>query len=87
MNDSPFGLTAAIWTEDVEAAKRIGDRIETGTVYMNRADYRRSGARLGRRQAVRPRRDAVARRLRAPDAAEELPPQNEDILTLSSPRC
>jgi acyl-CoA reductase-like NAD-dependent aldehyde dehydrogenase len=39
MNDSPFGLTAAIWTEDVEAAKSIGDRIETGTVYMNRADY------------------------------------------------
>jgi acyl-CoA reductase-like NAD-dependent aldehyde dehydrogenase len=39
MNDSPYGLTAAIWTEDAEAAKRIGDRIETGTVYMNRADY------------------------------------------------
>ena len=39
MNDSPYGLTAAIWTEDVEAAKSIGDRIETGTVYMNRADY------------------------------------------------
>ncbi|MEX0853868.1 MAG: aldehyde dehydrogenase family protein, partial [Bauldia sp.] len=39
MNDSPFGLTAAIWTEDVGAAKSIGDRIETGTVYMNRADY------------------------------------------------
>lgn len=39
MNDSPYGLTAAIWTEDAEAAKSIGDRIETGTVYMNRADY------------------------------------------------
>jgi len=39
MNDSPFGLTASIWTEDVEAAERIGDRIETGTVFMNRADY------------------------------------------------
>jgi len=39
MNDSPYGLTAAIWTEDVEAAKRIGDKIDTGTVYMNRADY------------------------------------------------
>jgi acyl-CoA reductase-like NAD-dependent aldehyde dehydrogenase len=39
MNDSPYGLTAALWTEDVEAAKSIGDRIETGTVYMNRADY------------------------------------------------
>lgn len=39
MNDSPFGLTASIWTEDVEAAERIGDNIQTGTVYMNRADY------------------------------------------------
>jgi acyl-CoA reductase-like NAD-dependent aldehyde dehydrogenase len=39
MNDSPYGLTAAIWTEDVDAAKRVGDLIETGTVFMNRADY------------------------------------------------
>jgi acyl-CoA reductase-like NAD-dependent aldehyde dehydrogenase len=39
MNDSPYGLTAAIWTEDAEAATRIGDRLETGTVYLNRADY------------------------------------------------
>ncbi len=39
MNDSPFGLTAAIWTEDLEAAESIGDRIETGTVYMNRCDF------------------------------------------------
>jgi acyl-CoA reductase-like NAD-dependent aldehyde dehydrogenase len=39
MNDSPFGLTASVWTEDVEAAERIGDRIETGTWYMNRCDY------------------------------------------------
>ncbi len=39
MNDSPYGLTASIWTEDVEAAAQIGDRIETGTVFMNRCDY------------------------------------------------
>ncbi|MBB5752784.1 aldehyde dehydrogenase family protein [Prosthecomicrobium pneumaticum] len=39
MNDSPYGLTAAIWTEDVAAAERIGDAIETGTVFMNRCDY------------------------------------------------
>ena len=39
MNDSPYGLTAAIWTSDVDAAERIGDRIETGTVFMNRCDY------------------------------------------------
>jgi acyl-CoA reductase-like NAD-dependent aldehyde dehydrogenase len=39
MNDSRYGLTASIWTLDVEAAIRIGDRIETGTWYMNRCDY------------------------------------------------
>src|SRR3954462_5822020 len=39
MNDSPYGLTASIWTRDMEAAERIGGEIETGTVYMNRADY------------------------------------------------
>jgi acyl-CoA reductase-like NAD-dependent aldehyde dehydrogenase len=39
MNDSPYGLTAAIWTEDAEAAQRIGNEIETGTVFMNRCDY------------------------------------------------
>jgi acyl-CoA reductase-like NAD-dependent aldehyde dehydrogenase len=39
MNDSAFGLTAAIWTEDTDAALAIGDRIDTGTWFMNRCDY------------------------------------------------
>lgn len=39
MNDSEFGLTAAIWTQDMDAAKSIGERVETGTVFMNRCDY------------------------------------------------
>ena len=39
MNDSEFGLTASIWTSDPERASRIGAEIETGTVFMNRADY------------------------------------------------
>ena len=39
MNDSDFGLTAAIWTKDAEAAESIGDRLATGTVFMNRCDY------------------------------------------------
>ena len=39
MNDSPFGLTASLWTSDMERAVRVGDAIETGTVFMNRADY------------------------------------------------
>ena len=38
MNDSEFGLTASIWTKDLAAAERIGDQIETGTVFMNRCD-------------------------------------------------
>ncbi len=39
MNDSEFGLTASLWTADVDRAQRVGDQIETGTVFMNRADY------------------------------------------------
>ena len=39
MNDSPYGLTASIWTEDYETAAKIGQQIETGTIFMNRADY------------------------------------------------
>ncbi|WP_299663778.1 aldehyde dehydrogenase family protein [uncultured Ruegeria sp.] len=39
MNDSEFGLTASLWTRDLDRAARVGDRIETGTVFMNRADY------------------------------------------------
>jgi len=39
MNDSHYGLTASVWTLDEEAALRIGDQLETGTVYMNRCDY------------------------------------------------
>jgi len=39
MNDSPYGLTASIWTRDTDHAAAIGDRIETGTVFMNRCDY------------------------------------------------
>jgi len=39
MNDSEFGLTVSLWTKDVERAERVGNEIETGTVFMNRADY------------------------------------------------
>jgi acyl-CoA reductase-like NAD-dependent aldehyde dehydrogenase len=39
MNDSPYGLTASIWTGDASAAERIGDALATGTVFMNRCDY------------------------------------------------
>jgi acyl-CoA reductase-like NAD-dependent aldehyde dehydrogenase len=39
MNDSPYGLTASIWSAEVDAAERIGDALATGTVFMNRCDY------------------------------------------------
>jgi len=39
MNDSDFGLTASLWTQDVSRAAEIGAQLETGTVFMNRADY------------------------------------------------
>ena len=39
MNDSRYGLTASIWTADADAAVAIGDRVETGTCFMNRCDY------------------------------------------------
>ena len=39
MNDSRFGLTAAIWTQDADAALAIGASVDTGTWFMNRCDY------------------------------------------------
>ena len=39
MNDSPYGLTASIWTQDYDTAAALGAQIQTGTVFMNRADY------------------------------------------------
>jgi acyl-CoA reductase-like NAD-dependent aldehyde dehydrogenase len=39
MNDSEFGLTASVWTTDMDTAVNIGDQVNTGTWYMNRCDY------------------------------------------------
>ncbi|KAL1971274.1 hypothetical protein VTN77DRAFT_226 [Rasamsonia byssochlamydoides] len=39
MNDSEFGLTASVWTKDVAAAEKLIEKIEAGTVFINRADY------------------------------------------------
>ena len=39
MNDSNFGLTASIWTADVERGRTLLPQLEAGTVFLNRADY------------------------------------------------
>ena len=39
MNDSQFGLTAAIFSRDAEAAQALAERVEAGTVFLNRCDY------------------------------------------------
>jgi len=39
MNDSLYGLTASVWTTDLDHAQQIGTRVETGTWFMNRCDY------------------------------------------------
>ena len=39
MNDSPYGLTASIWTENQDEAVKIGNQVNTGTWFMNRCDY------------------------------------------------
>jgi acyl-CoA reductase-like NAD-dependent aldehyde dehydrogenase len=39
MNDSSFGLTAAIYSADAARAEALGDQLETGTVFLNRCDY------------------------------------------------
>jgi acyl-CoA reductase-like NAD-dependent aldehyde dehydrogenase len=39
MNDSDFGLTAAIFSTDAARAESLGDALETGTVFLNRCDY------------------------------------------------
>ena len=39
MNDSQFGLTASIWTKDVNKGHELADDVEAGTVFVNRCDY------------------------------------------------
>lgn len=39
MNDSEFGLTAAIFTSDIDKGIELGQQLETGTFFVNRCDY------------------------------------------------
>ncbi len=39
MNDSNYGLTASVWTAELDAGLSLAERIETGTCFVNRCDY------------------------------------------------
>ena len=39
MNDSPYGLTASLWTKDLAVVEQLSEQLEFGTVFMNRCDY------------------------------------------------
>lgn len=39
INQTDYGLTASIWSEDLGAAASLGDRIKVGTMYVNRCDH------------------------------------------------
>ncbi|HYB99408.1 MAG TPA: aldehyde dehydrogenase family protein [Candidatus Limnocylindrales bacterium] len=39
MNDSRYGLTASIWSRDVDAARRVAPHVEAGTIFLNRCDF------------------------------------------------
>lgn len=39
INDSPYGLTCSVWTQDEKAFSDLVDLIDVGTIFMNRCDY------------------------------------------------
>ncbi|NQZ55943.1 MAG: aldehyde dehydrogenase family protein [Lentisphaeraceae bacterium] len=39
INDSQYGLTAAIFTNDIELTEKFASKVNTGTVFSNRCDY------------------------------------------------
>jgi succinate-semialdehyde dehydrogenase/glutarate-semialdehyde dehydrogenase len=38
-NDSPYGLTASVWTRNIAKGRRIAERIDAGTVMVNEVVY------------------------------------------------
>jgi acyl-CoA reductase-like NAD-dependent aldehyde dehydrogenase len=39
MNDSDYGLTAAIFTKNIDTGIELGQQLDTGTFFINRCDY------------------------------------------------
>lgn len=39
MNDSEFGLTASLWSKDIAGTEKLIERVDAGTVFINRSDY------------------------------------------------
>lgn len=39
MNDSAYGLTAAVFTKDIQKGIALGEQVQTGTFFINRCDY------------------------------------------------
>jgi succinate-semialdehyde dehydrogenase / glutarate-semialdehyde dehydrogenase len=47
-NDSPFGLGGSVYTTDIERAKRVASRMETGMVFVNHPDVSAPDLPFGR---------------------------------------
>ena len=71
MNDSPYGLTASIWTEDAARGEALAARTAAGHGLRQPLRLPRPRARLGRHQRQRPRLHALAPWIPAPDASQE----------------
>ncbi len=39
MNDSEYGLTASIWTKDVNMGSKLAEDVDAGTIFVNRCDF------------------------------------------------
>ncbi len=74
----------SLWTQDADRASRIGRDLETGTVFMNRADYLDPALVLDRRQGNRPRRLAFGHRLPEPYPSEILPSEESHSMTITA---
>ncbi len=61
MNDSPYGLTASVWSADLDAAAALGARDRDRHGVRQSLRLSRSGAGVDRRQGDRQGRGAAAR--------------------------